>query len=106
MIHLTHLRWLEFNDVSGEVRVSVVGRLPAELDGSGLLVQDLESERRLGPLLDDQVDGGVVRPEGVGSHAGEKRRVFPLGALDANRRKDPVLRGFLPDGVSRIVNFC
>ena len=89
---MTHLRWLEFNDVSGEVRVSVVGCLPAELDGSGLLVQDLESERRLGPLLDDQVDGGVVRPEGVCSHASEKRRVLPLGTLDANRRKNPVLR--------------
>ena len=65
--------------------------MPGELDIPAGLVQDFESVGRLWLLLDDEVDGGVVRAERVGRHAGEESRVLALGSLDTDRREHTVL---------------
>ena len=79
-------RRFEFNQVASQVGISVVRSLPGQLDIPPVLLQNLQVERRLGDLLYDEVDAGVVAPEGVGGHTGEEGGVSPLGPLDADGR--------------------
>ena len=70
LIHLTFGR-LEFDDVSRQVGVAIVGCLPAQLHRATSLVNNLEAVWRLWFLLDDQVDARVITAKGVGSHTGK-----------------------------------
>ena len=101
MIHLTFGR-LELGDVSRQVGVTIVGRLPAQLNRATGLVNNLETVRRFGFLLDDQVDARVITSERVGRDASEERRVLSLCPLDADCAEHTIRLAFLPDGVSGI----
>ena len=69
-INLTFGR-LELDDVSCQVGVTVVWRLPAQFHRATSLVDNLETMRRFRFLLDDQVDARVITAKGVGSHTGK-----------------------------------
>ena len=87
------------DQVSCQVAVAIVRRLPGQLDVSAILLEDLEVKRGLRHLLDDQVDAGVIAAESIGGHAGEQGGVSPLRPLDADGAEDTISYNLLPDCV-------
>jgi len=90
----------EFDDISGKIGVAIIRRLPAQLDSSSGLFQHFEVVRRLRLLLHDEVDGGVVRAEGVGGHTREESGVLALSSFDADGTDHTAIGGLLADGIS------
>ena len=79
-INLTFGR-LELDDVSCQVGVTVVGRLPAQFHRATSLVDNLETMRRFRFLLDEKVDARVITAKRVGCDAGEERRVLSVSFM-------------------------
>ena len=85
--------------VSGQVAVAIVRRLPGQFDVSAILLEDLEVKRGLGHLLDDQVDAGVIAAKGISGHTSEEGGVSPLRPLDADCAEDTISDNLLSDCV-------
>ena len=85
--------------VSGQVAVAIVRRLPGQFDVSAILLEDLEVKRGLGHLLDDQVDAGVITAKGICGHTSEEGGVSPLRPLDADCAEDTISNNLLSDCV-------
>ena len=95
------------DQVSCQVAVAIIRRLPGQLDVSAILLEHLEVKRGLGHLLDDQVDAGVIAAESICGHAGEQGGVSPLRPLDADGAEDTIGDNLLPDcvpGVKGIID--